>query len=302
MMEFQKWPKMPRLNKVGVFVTEKIDGTNAQIAINNEFDDIVPCSVRAASRNRWITRDSDNYGFAQAVYERSASLRILLPPGRHYGEWAGLGIQKNPLGLKERRFFAFNRGLFTPEFVAEIQKQVPWFDVVPLWLQTTLDDPTLGAQLAGFTEAVALGRRPEGARELGGVPEGFIVYMANQYIKWTPQGEKWKGISPAEKEIPPVSTDTATQTFPQPSKADTAVGAFGARLIIGDTVVYPTRRGSAQWLVRGKIVDFVHNQSGGVTQLKISVNAESCPWSGQWNHCTRQTTVRRLSQVVRIPE
>ena len=62
--------------------------------------------VLAASRNRWITPDDDNFGFAAWVAEHEDELREL-GPGRHYGEWYGRGIQRN-YGLDERRFALFN--------------------------------------------------------------------------------------------------------------------------------------------------------------------------------------------------
>jgi len=54
---FQPWPKTPRLNR-DCIVTEKIDGTNSAIVIDEVGD------VYAQSRNRLITPGDDNYGFA----------------------------------------------------------------------------------------------------------------------------------------------------------------------------------------------------------------------------------------------
>jgi len=97
--EFIAFPKISRLSRE-IIVTEKIDGSNAQIAID-EFG-----TVRAGSRNRWITPQSDNYGFAAWVEAHRDELRAL-GPGRHYGEWWGCGIQRG-YGLKEKRFSLFN--------------------------------------------------------------------------------------------------------------------------------------------------------------------------------------------------
>jgi len=98
-MEFIEFPKMPRLSRE-VIVTEKIDGTNAQIFISEAGE------IRAGSRNRWITVDDDNYGFAKWVAEHEKELTAL-GPGRHFGEWWGRGIQRN-YSLPERRFSLFN--------------------------------------------------------------------------------------------------------------------------------------------------------------------------------------------------
>ncbi len=100
-LEFNPFPKIARLNRDCV-VTEKLDGTNAQVSIN---DDGV---IMAGSRSRWITpgKATDNFGFAAWVQENADDLRRL-GPGCHYGEWWGAGIQRG-YGLKEKRFSLFN--------------------------------------------------------------------------------------------------------------------------------------------------------------------------------------------------
>jgi hypothetical protein len=105
-MEFQGFPKMPRLTRECI-ITEKIDGTNAQIYITDDG------RVRFGSRTRWISPDNDNHGFARWATEHQEEL-MLLGPGRHFGEWWGNGIQRN-YGLKERRFSLFNAIRWTDE-------------------------------------------------------------------------------------------------------------------------------------------------------------------------------------------
>src|SRR5438552_1079029 len=78
-IEFNGFPKIPRLSRECV-VTEKIDGTNAQILIS-ECGEVFP-----GSRSRWITKEDDNHGFAKWVYENSVEL-MRLGIGRHFGEW-----------------------------------------------------------------------------------------------------------------------------------------------------------------------------------------------------------------------
>jgi hypothetical protein len=99
--DFQPWPKIPRLAKETMIITEKIDGTNAHVYIS---DDLT--TIKAASRNRWITPESDNYGFASWVEANKTEL-LKLGRGRHYGEWWGQGIQRG-YGLTEKRFSLFN--------------------------------------------------------------------------------------------------------------------------------------------------------------------------------------------------
>lgn len=97
---FVGFPKIARLNR-DIVVTEKIDGTNAQIYVNEAGE------LLAGSRTRWIyPGKEDNYGFAGWV-ERNADELRKLGPGHHFGEWWGAGIQRR-YDLPEKRFSLFN--------------------------------------------------------------------------------------------------------------------------------------------------------------------------------------------------
>jgi hypothetical protein len=81
---FEAFPKMSRLYR-DIVITEKLDGTNAQIfirniALENEDDDGrvtnvwhngLLFSIHAGSRTRYITPDDDNCGFAACVNENA---------------------------------------------------------------------------------------------------------------------------------------------------------------------------------------------------------------------------------------
>lgn len=97
--EFIEFPKMARLSRE-VIITEKIDGTNAQICITPDGDFLV------GSRTRWITPSDDNFGFAAWAYERKDEL-MQLGEGSHFGEWWGAGIQRK-YDMQEKRFSLFN--------------------------------------------------------------------------------------------------------------------------------------------------------------------------------------------------
>jgi hypothetical protein len=100
-LEFQGFPKMARLSRE-VIITEKIDGTNAQVLIN-EWGNIL-----VGSRTRWITPQDDNYGFARWVDENKQEI-LKLGVGRHFGEWWGNGIQRGyGLPKGDKRFSLFN--------------------------------------------------------------------------------------------------------------------------------------------------------------------------------------------------
>lgn len=114
-MEFVEFPKMPRLSRE-VIVTEKIDGTNAQVTIVELEGFAAPwplavwqrdgLAMYAGSRSRWITPETDNFGFATWVRDNAEEL-VKLGPGSHFGEWWGAGIQRR-YGLSEKRFSLFN--------------------------------------------------------------------------------------------------------------------------------------------------------------------------------------------------
>ena len=122
MAEFQEFPKMARLSRE-VIVSEKIDGTNAAVVIQDmllESGTPADCVahvdrflVFAQSRTRFITPANDNFGFAAWVREHAAELVAGLGEGRHFGEWFGSGIQRN-YGLTEKRFALFNTIRWVP--------------------------------------------------------------------------------------------------------------------------------------------------------------------------------------------
>ena len=103
-MEFfphhRPFQKIPRLRRE-IVVTEKIDGTNSQVTINAG-------RIFAGSKNRWITPENDNYGFAAWVQEHYDEL-LTLGEGTHYGEWWGGGCQRGyGLAKGDMRWSLFN--------------------------------------------------------------------------------------------------------------------------------------------------------------------------------------------------
>ena len=98
--EFTPFPKLSRFNRE-VIVTEKIDGTNAQIVISDD-----GTNLWAASRSKYVTPEDDNHGFARWAYGNADEL-LKLGPGSHFGEWWGRGVNKRYPG-KEKTFSLFN--------------------------------------------------------------------------------------------------------------------------------------------------------------------------------------------------
>lgn len=105
MEDFIKFPKITRLSKETITITEKIDGTNGQIYIRKDSEGIY--TLRAGSRNQWLDKNNHNHHFYDFVMQNAAELLKVLGEGRHYGEWYGQGINRN-YGLKENRFALFN--------------------------------------------------------------------------------------------------------------------------------------------------------------------------------------------------
>lgn len=99
MNEFVEFPKISRWSRE-IVVTEKIDGTNACIHIEQDG------TFLTGSRTRWIEPGDDNFGFAKWAHDRREELATL-GPGTHFGEWWGQGIQRK-YGLAEKRFSLFN--------------------------------------------------------------------------------------------------------------------------------------------------------------------------------------------------
>lgn len=114
---FEPFQKIARLKRE-CLITEKIDGTNAQIHIvrslapeegaiaHKSLGTAGDLSMFAGSRTRYITPTDDNFGFARWVQAHTDELWSL-GEGRHYGEWWGLGIQRG-YGQTEKHFSLFN--------------------------------------------------------------------------------------------------------------------------------------------------------------------------------------------------
>lgn len=164
--EFLHFPKIPLGAKVPCWITEKIDGTNAQIVVLNDR------TVIAGSRNRWISAvptSADNFGFAGWVRD-NAGMLSRLGPGRHFGEWWGAGIGRR-YGLTERRFWLFDRHRWNPETLPEgLPREV---GVVPLLATCDIES------LAGTMAYVEGKLRDEGSVAAPGwrEPEGYVVQI-----------------------------------------------------------------------------------------------------------------------------
>jgi hypothetical protein len=206
MLEFEPFPKIGRLN-AAMTVTEKIDGTNAQINFDAEGNMLV------GSRKRVIfpegtffapahdadpgelrpVKGSDNFGFAKWAYTHQEKLFDFLGEGRHYGEWAGKGIQRG-YGMDHKSFFLFNTARFGPG-----RQDIP-ADLLDINLDTV---PVIyeGDHDADKLDDIMVHLLNEGSDLMGWPkPEGIIVYMhgIQKYHKMTFEHSKGKWTADAD--------------------------------------------------------------------------------------------------------
>lgn len=166
MPEFEPWPKIPRLRNEIVTITEKLDGTNAQILITEDGE------VFAGSRSRWLGgidakgKVADNYGFYAWVQDHKSEL-LALGVGRHYGEWWGYGIGPRGYGLAEKRLALFNTFRPTASLPVCVGQ-------VPILYQGP------GLELSRIVSELIAKLKSEGSVAAPGYmrPEGLVVYSS----------------------------------------------------------------------------------------------------------------------------
>lgn len=199
MIEFKEFPKIARLNRE-VIVTEKIDGTNAQINIRSAFERTFEVGydvqaevngesvyMRCGSRTRWLSLQDDNFGFCKWFYQHAPELAAL-GVGAHFGEWWGSGIQRG-YGLTEKRFSLFNTYRWTDDAA-----RPACCHVVPVIYHGAPKD---GFAIAGH----AIERlKSQGSFAAPGFmkPEGIVAFhvQGNLMFKATiEKDEEWKGKS-----------------------------------------------------------------------------------------------------------
>ena len=164
---FVEFPSIARLSRE-IVVTEKIDGTNAQVHITEDG------RMFAGSRSRWVNVGADNHGWAGWVTAHRDEL-MALGAGSHFGEWWGSGIQRGyGLTKGEKRFSLFNVGRWITseaDRTNEKQEVAPaCCSVVPILHRGVFDT----AQI----EAVLTALAATGSKASAGFmnPEGIVIY------------------------------------------------------------------------------------------------------------------------------
>ena len=178
MTEFKEFAKIARYSRDAI-VTEKIDGTNAQIFIGEDGEFLV------GSRTRWLTPETgDNYGFLMWCMCHKDEL-LTLGPGRHFGEWWGSGIQRGyGFGLTgEKRLSLFNETRWCLH--GQTPQQIPMADPRIVKMQDALPPcvglvPVLwrGKFDAIPMDSILLDLRLNGSKAAPGFaqPEGVVVF------------------------------------------------------------------------------------------------------------------------------
>lgn len=175
-IEFPEFDKIPRLSRECT-ISEKIDGTNGLIRIEEDGE-----TLRPGSRTRWITPEDDNYGFAQWCCNNRMDL-LKMGPGDHYGEWWGSGIHKRYIN-QPKGFSLFN----TKRWNAENKPQCCW--IVPVLYQGVFNGEAISSTMRLLLE--------NGSSASPGCmrPEGIIIWhtAAQTYFKKTfDKDDEWKG-------------------------------------------------------------------------------------------------------------
>ena len=198
LFDFEAFPKVPRFYRNWT-ATEKIDGTNAAIVIRPEPEDrFLACEgavktdtgyygIRAQSRKRFISPGDDNFGFAAWVFGNADELVATLGPGRHFGEWWGLGIQRG-YNQRCRRFSLFNTDRWGEMETHPVGDAA--LGVVPILARHT--DPKVACAEAEFKLSMAGSCAAPGWDR----PEGIMLWShaARQMFKYTPfDGDGHKG-------------------------------------------------------------------------------------------------------------
>ena len=190
-MDFKSFRSIEALHKAVMVITQKIHGSNAQVCIfeyssTDHVSHEPRLGIKAGSRNRWLSLEDDNYGFAAWVEKNRDELIAKLGLGTHYGEWAGPGINSGE-GLKEKTLVLFNWWSYEDgNLPAGTMK-------VPVLYSGHLDTAKIDEAMADLKQ--------NGSRLVPGFmrPEGVVVTVGGAMFKkvFEPEETQWR---PRQKE------------------------------------------------------------------------------------------------------
>ena len=178
-ISFKSFKSIENIDRLDVYITQKIHGTNAQILIEKIFKDNIMSTeffsnkiTGVGSRSRWLEYDDDNYGFCNFVLENEDEF-LKLPAGRYYGEWCGKGINSGE-GLPDRKFVLFNPYL-------KLDELPPQTVLVPLLFEGKIK----AADLNDVINDTFLSLKQNGSSLCPGFmePEGIVISIDNKLYK-----------------------------------------------------------------------------------------------------------------------
>jgi hypothetical protein len=174
-MEFKSFKKIEHFDKLQMIITQKIHGSNAQVVITEN-------DILCGSRNRWLTPDDDNFGFAKFVHDNKEEFISKLGVGTHYGEWAGPGINSGE-GLTEKTFILFDYWKFSDVALP------PNCRVVPVLYKGKLNLDKIDEVMEDL--------RVNGSKLVPGFmkPEGVVITLNGGLFKkvFEPETTQWQG-------------------------------------------------------------------------------------------------------------
>ena len=196
---FKSFKSIENIDRLDVYITQKIHGTNAQILIEEDLTlkdshceslnyDPTPYGIFSnatyinldstkkitgiGSRSRWLEYDDDNYGFCNFVLENENEF-LKLPAGRYYGEWCVKGINSGE-GLSDRKFVLFNPYL-------KLESLPPQTVLVPLLFEGKIR----AADLNDVINDTFSSLKQNGSSLCPGFmePEGIVISIDNKLYK-----------------------------------------------------------------------------------------------------------------------
>lgn len=180
--EFKSFNKILHIGKLYMSITQKIHGSNAQIHIYKDENEVMQMQV--GSRSRWLDKENDNYGFFRFCDDNRCEIIEKLGEGRHFGEWAGPGINVGE-GLQEKILVLFNWKRF-------IGKELPSrMRTVPLLYKGCISLDAINSSMEDL--------KKNGSLLVPGYmnPEGIVVDLDGHLYKNVFDNEevKWKEVS-----------------------------------------------------------------------------------------------------------
>lgn len=204
--DFKAWNEIDRFKGVGVIITEKIHGTNAQIEVYPDEEGVL--HAVAGKRTGYV--EHGHFGFAEFVKTNEVEICDKLSHGRHHGEWVGPGIN-SAYGLTEKRFVLFNHS-------RPFESLPPKMDIVPVLFK--------GAYSPEAVEHIMNDLKASGSRYAPGFmkPEGIVLqfpdFGAMRKMVFKPEETGWTKAGVKSSPIDRANQSEIAAPFLQPIRLE----------------------------------------------------------------------------------